>query len=98
VRASPPANDGRKPSSGLRPEEERAILQGTIDRHYHAVLDQPVPMLGDLRPRKTAKTKKGREKLVAWLKFIENSDAQQDPDSYDFGSMWEELGIAHLRL
>jgi hypothetical protein len=102
MRASPPANDGRKPSSGLAPEEERAILLETIDRHYHAVLDQPVPMLGELSPRKAAKTKKGREKLVAWLKLIENSNAQQDPDSpmaaYDFGWMWEELGIAHLRL
>lgn len=101
MRASAPANDGRKPSSGLAPEEERAILEETIDRHYHAVLDQPVPMLGDVSPRKAAKTKKGREKLVAWLKLIENSNAGQDPGSpmaaYDVGWMWEELGIAHLR-
>jgi hypothetical protein len=58
-------------------------------------------MLGDVSPRKAAKTKKGREKLVAWLKLIENSNAGQDPGSpmaaYDFGWMWEELGIAHLR-
>ena len=101
MRASAPANDGRKPSSGLAPEEERAILEETIDRHYHAVLDQPVPMLGDVSPRKAAKTKKGREKLVAWLKLIENSNAGQGPGSpmaaYDVGWMWEELGIAHLR-
>ena len=55
----------------------------------------------NVSPRKAAKTKKGREKLVAWLKLIENSNARQDPHSamaaYDLGWMWEELGIAHLR-
>lgn len=101
AQASPPVNDGRKPSSGFAPEEEHAILQETIDRHYHAVLDQPVPMLGNVSPREAARTNEGREKLIAWLKFIENSNAQQDPSSpmaaYDLGWMWEELGIAHLR-
>jgi len=28
-------------------------------------------MLGDIAPRAAAKTKRGREKLVAWLKFLE---------------------------
>lgn len=71
------------------------------DRHYHAVLDQAVPMLENVSPREAAETKKGREKLIAWLKFIENANARQDPHSamaaYDLGWMWEELGIAHLR-
>lgn len=101
MRASPPAKDTRELSSSLPPEEQCAIIQETIERHYHAVLDQPVPMLGNVSPRKAAKTKKGREKLVAWLKYIENSNAQQETHSplaaYDFGWMWEELGIAHLR-
>ena len=43
---SQPENEGRKALSGLAPEEKRAILWETIDRHYHAILDQPVPMLG----------------------------------------------------
>ncbi len=101
MQASPPASDGRKPSTGLSAEEERAVIQEMLERHYHALLDQPVPMLGDVSPRKAAKTKTGREKLVDWLKLIENSNARQEAHSamatYDLGWMWEELGIAHLR-
>jgi hypothetical protein len=100
LRASPAPAKDRKPS-GLTPEQERAVLQETLERHYKAVLDQPVPMLGNVSPRDAARTSEGREKLIAWLKFIENSNAQQDPGSpmaaYDLGWMWEELGIAQAR-
>jgi hypothetical protein len=52
-------------------------------------------------PRKAAETKKGREKLVGWLKFIENSTARQEANSsmagYDMSWMWDELGVADLR-
>ena len=101
MRASPSASESRKQSPGLAPEDERAIIDEAIDRHYHALLDQPVPVLGDVSPRKAAKTKAGRQKLVAWLKLIENSNAQQDPHSpmaaYDLGWIWKELGIEDLR-
>jgi hypothetical protein len=101
IAASRPAGEGRAPSSGLAPEEERAIIQETLERHYRGLLDQPVPMLGNVSPRKAARTRKGREKLVGWLKLIENSNARQEAHSpmadYDLSWMWEELGIADLR-
>jgi hypothetical protein len=53
------------PSSRLPPDEERAIILETLERHYRGLLDQPVPMLGDVSPRKAARSNKGREKLVA---------------------------------
>ena len=99
--ASQPADEGRAPSSGLAPDEERAIIHETLERHYRGLLDKPVPMLGNVSPRKAAKTKKGREKLVGWLKFIENSTARQEANSsmagYDMSWMWDELGVADLR-
>jgi hypothetical protein len=99
--ASRPADEGRAPSSGLAPDEERAIIHETLERHYRGLLDKPVPMLGNVSPRKAAKTKKGREKLVGWLKFIENSTARQEANSsmagYDMSWMWDELGVADLR-
>jgi hypothetical protein len=101
LRASPPAEQNEVPSSGLSPEEERAFMQETLDRHYRGILDEPVSMLGNVSPRKAAKSNKGREKLVGWLKLIENSNAQQPAGSpmatYDLSWMWEELGIADLR-
>jgi hypothetical protein len=99
--ASRPADEGRAPSSGLPPDEERAIIHETLERHYRGLLDKPVPMLGNVSPRKAAETKKGREKLVGWLKLIENSTARQEANSpmasYDVSWMWDELGVADLR-
>lgn len=100
MRASRSADDAPARSSSLPLAEQRVIVHETLDRHYRAVLDQPVPMLGDVSPRRAAKTKKGREKLVEWLKLLERSLAQ-DADSpmagYDVRWMWDELGIADLR-
>jgi hypothetical protein len=32
-------------------------------------LDEPIPSLGNQSPRKAAKTGKGREKVIGWLKM-----------------------------
>jgi hypothetical protein len=60
-----------------------------------------VPVLDDKTPRQVAKTGKGREKLVAWLKYLENQSAKHeaaDPMAgYDFHWVRDELGVADLR-
>jgi hypothetical protein len=65
------------------------------------LLDQPVPALGNVSPRRAAQTKKGREKLVAWLKYLENGASQYATGSpmagYDMRWMWQELGVTDLR-
>jgi len=72
----------------LTPDEQHRILHDAMHRHYRAQLDQPIPSLGDISPRKAARSKKGRDKLVAWLKLLENQSAKHEPDdpmaSYDF--------------
>ena len=87
--------------SGLSPEGERALVRQGLDDHYRRVLDQPVPALGGKSPRDAAKTPKGREKVAAWLKLLENHSAKRpagDPiGGYDFGWMWRELGVEALR-
>lgn len=99
--ASRPAGKSKPLSSGLSPDEERAIIQESLDRHYMNLLDEPVPMLGNMTPRRAAKSAKGREKLVAWLKFLENGAARHGSGSpmadCDLTWMWEELGVASLR-
>jgi hypothetical protein len=67
-------------SSGLRPPAAR----------------EPIPMLGDISPRKAAKTAKGRAKIASWLKFLENRTAQIRRGGakrivysfYNLGSLW----------
>jgi len=77
------------------------IIHETMDNHYRAQLNEPIPALGNVSPRKAAKSKKGREGLVVWLKQLENHAAKHDRDnpmaSYDATWLWEELGILELR-
>jgi hypothetical protein len=99
--ASRPAGKSSPLSSGLSPDEERAVIQENLKRHYVNLLDEPVPMLGNMTPRRAAKSAKGREKLIAWLKLLENGAARQDAASpmasCDLNWMWTELGVANLR-
>lgn len=85
----------------LDPEEERRLIHGVMDRHYRKQLDEPVPALGNISPRKAAKTEQGRQKLVEWLKYLENRNARSGPEdpmaSYDTTWLWKELGIADRR-
>ena len=84
------------------PEIATPLVHAMLDRQYHAVLDEPVGLLGDVIPRAATRTKAGRERLSAWLKHLENSNGQQpDPNdpmaTYDFTWMWRELGIENPR-
>lgn len=74
--ASPPSGESKVLSSGLSPDEECAVLQASMDRYYMNLLDEAVPMLGNVTPRRAAKSASGREKLVAWLKLLENGAAR----------------------
>ncbi len=65
------------------------------------VRSEPIPMLGNATPLEAAKTEKGRQKLVDWLKLLENHSAKQavgDPIAdYDFAWLSARLGIAEPR-
>jgi hypothetical protein len=93
------ADPPQKLSSGLPPDEERAALHTYLDQHYRGLLDEKVPMLGNITPRAAAKTAKGRKDLFAWLKYLENGIAKDTTgmSGYDLTWMWDELGIAELR-
>lgn len=99
VRESSPA---APPPEEIPLEVATGLVHSMLDKQYRAVLDEPVPMLGDRTPRQAARTPAGREKLVTWLKFLENrSGSQTDPTdpmaTYDFGWLWRELGVENLR-
>src|SRR5258708_9982952 len=85
------------------PEEERsAIIHDSLDRHYRALLDQPIPMLGDKSPRAAARTAKGRAQIADWLKMMENQNAKSAHHNsamanYSFSWLWKELGVDKLR-
>jgi hypothetical protein len=85
----------------IPPEEMERIVHALLTREYTKALDEPVPMLGDKSPRQLVKTKAGRTKVAEWLKILENGAARAKNDpmaTYSFIWMWEELGIAELRI
>lgn len=100
--ASTPRRSARNAEPPPLPPDElkRVVHQGLTD-HYRRTLDEPIPALGNRSPRQAAKTAKGRDKVIAWLKLLENGSGRQDPDdpmaSSDFTWMWDELGVAEQR-
>jgi len=93
--------NGPRPASEVPPEIQTKLVHATLDKQYRALLEQPVPMLGNLTPRAAARTKSGREKLAVWLKHLENRSRQPvatDPmTTYDFAWLWRELKVEDLR-
>ncbi|MCW5740351.1 MAG: hypothetical protein KIT67_09325 [Alphaproteobacteria bacterium] len=92
---------GSDPPPDMSAAEQQEMTRKMFDRHYTAVLDEPVPFLGGLAPRAAVGTDEGRAKAADWLKYLENQTSKVRPGEpgyrYDFTWMWERLGIAHLR-
>ena len=93
-----------RPSSALDlpPEVQTQVVHAMLDKHYRALLDEPIDMLGDLSPRAASRSAKGREKIVVWLKHLENRSRHADDRNapmatYDFTWLWRELKVEHLR-
>lgn len=89
------------PQAGEIPTEiVDQIIREQMDRHYRDTLSQPIPALGNKTPRQAVKSAKGRQEVIAWLKLIENRSAHQSESpigNYDFGWVWDELGISGER-
>lgn len=84
----------------IPPEIARQIVQEHMDQHYRETLDAPIPALGGKSPHQAVRSKAGRAKVVDWLKTLENNSAKHHNDAieeYDFGWMWEELGLQEYR-
>jgi hypothetical protein len=94
-------DSNRKPAEGIDPGIEAMIIQNTMDQHYRQCLDEPIPALDNKTPRHCARSKKGREKVIEWLKHLENNElhraARQGQTPYDSGWIWEELKLGKHR-
>ena len=97
ARKEQPTRDEFEPPS----EEALKAVHAFLDDHYRRTLDDPLPVLGGKTPRQAAKTKKGREEVVAWLKGLENIEhrkaTREGQPAYDTTWIWQELGIERPR-
>ena len=84
----------------IPPEIARQIMQDHLDKHYRETLEAPIPALGGKSPRQAVRTAAGREKVIDWLKLLENRSAGRRDGpiaEYDFGWIWTELGLNEHR-
>ncbi len=92
-----PAKPPRREGAEVPPEVQAEALGRFYEEHYRKWLDEPVPALGNRTPRHAAKLKTMRPKLIALLKDFESHSERQRRSgeiAYDFGWMWEQLGLS----
>jgi hypothetical protein len=101
ISRSPPRPARSSEPPPLPPYDMKRIVHQGMTDHYRRTLDEPIPALGNRLPRQAVKTARGKDKVIAWLKMLENSTGRRDPDdpmaSYDFTWMWDELGLSEHR-
>jgi hypothetical protein len=81
----------------MDPDELSDLMSDYFDQHYRKALDEPIPALDNKTPRQCIRTKSGKNKVIAWLKYLENQEyrkaSQSDGVPYDFSWIWNELGL-----
>ena len=90
----------RDVADDIPPEIAQQIGRDFMDKHYRETLDAPIPVLGGKSPRQAVRNALGRQKVIDWLKLLENRNAGQQNVAiaeYDFGWMWAELGLLEHR-
>jgi hypothetical protein len=99
--ATDSGSSNKAATDAIDPEIAAGFIHEMLDQHYRRCLDEPVPMLGNKTPRQCARSKKGREKVIEWLKYLENSElrraASEGQEPYDSRWMWEELKLTQYR-
>lgn len=92
-----------RPSDGadeIPPQIARQLTHDYMHKHYSETLDTPLPALDGKSPRQAVCSVAGREKVLEWLKQLENRSARHSDvviGEYDFSWMWEELGLQDHR-
>jgi hypothetical protein len=100
AKKEPPAEDA---IVEIAPDVKRRIIHSQLDEHYRKTLDKPLAILDGMTPRQAAQAAANRDKVTAWLKYLENqSHNRRDHDdplaTYDVTWLWSELGIPERRV
>ena len=81
----------------IPPDEAVQVIHSYLDDYYRRILDDPHPSVDGKTLQQAARTTKGREKVIDWLKQLENTEyrraAQQRHKPYNTSWIWRELGV-----
>jgi hypothetical protein len=76
VRADKRREGPSEAADEIPPEIAHQFMWDHLDDHYRETLDAPIPALGGKSPRQAVRTAAGREKVIGWLKMLENRSAE----------------------
>jgi hypothetical protein len=86
----------------IPPDVAAGVMRQFLDQHYRGWIDTPLPVLDGRSPKEAVRTKRGKDEVVALLKTAENMDERRCRETgqpaYDFGWLWQELGLASRRV
>jgi len=94
LKKPPPPPDPRQ--AEIPPELQAQVAAEYYERHYRSWPDTALPALGNRTPRRAARLKTVRPRLVALLKDMESHSERERRAgrvAYDFAWMWAELGL-----
>jgi len=98
---SPKALESASRSRGMEipPEIAAGLINSYMDTFYRNWTEEKVPALGNKTPREAVLTENGRRAVIDLLKSYEHADARRVRDQggnrFDFGFLWEQLGLGH---
>ena len=85
------------PKKEIPPEVGNELLNELMRNIYANWTEEPIPALGNKTPRAAIKTEKGRRAVIDLLHSYENNEARrvrdQGGEPFDFGFLWERLGL-----
>jgi len=92
---------GKPPKEEIPPELKAQVEREFLRRHYERWPDEPVPALGGKTPIAAVRTKKGRQAVIELLKDFEVHEGRkaqiEGSEPFDFGFLWERLGLEKER-
>jgi hypothetical protein len=74
-----------------------AMLHDYMRKYYANWTEEKIPVLGDKTPRQAIRTAKGGKEVIELLKSYELQESRrvrdQGGEPFDFGFLWERLGL-----
>jgi hypothetical protein len=82
----------------IPPEVMTAMVHDYLRKNYANWVDEKIPALGNKTPRQSVRTAKGRQAVIELLESYDHLEAHRARDQggqpFDFGFLWEQLGIS----
>ncbi|AMV70932.1 hypothetical protein JCM30471_27510 [Desulfuromonas carbonis] len=86
-----------RPQPQIPPEAMTAMVHDYLRKFYANWTEEKIPALGDKTPRQAIRSAKGRQAVIELLKSYELQEARRVRDQrgepFDFGFLWERLGL-----